>query len=54
MRGILTYWPPIIKQIKEFQEIANTTDPENGILYTELENIYADQYIETATFQSLF
>jgi hypothetical protein len=44
----LAYWMPILRQIREFQEIAKTEDAELNILYAEIERVLNNMYIETS------
>lgn len=43
-----SYWMPILRDIKEFKEIANTEDIELSLLYAELERVLNNMYIETS------
>ncbi len=49
MIDIKEYWPPIIRELKEFRKIAEIENPELEKLWQEIENIVDDQFIETAT-----
>jgi len=49
MIDIKEYWPPIIREIKEFRKIAEIENPELEKLWQEIESIVDDQFIETAT-----
>lgn len=48
MSAIETYWPDVIKEYKEFQELAGAEDPEIEALWQTIDNLLDDQFIETA------
>jgi hypothetical protein len=43
------YWPEVISKIKEYGIIAVLEDPELSAIWSEIDGIYKDQYISTAT-----
>lgn len=49
MKQVQEYWPPILQEIKEFQEIAKAENPELEKVWQEVDNLIDDQFIETAT-----
>jgi len=44
----ISYWMPILRKIKEFQEIAKTEDIELNLIYEEVERILNNMFIETS------
>ena len=49
MKQIQEYWPSILQEIEEFQEMANTENIEFEGLQDAIENLIDDQFIQTAT-----
>ena len=45
---LLSYWMPILRNIKEFKEIAKAEEPELIYILTEIDRAIANMYIETA------
>lgn len=52
-RNLMDYWPDEVQKQLEFQTIAAVEDPEMSILWNELDNMLADQFINTATERGL-
>lgn len=48
MAKISSYYPDVIKEIREFKVLAQAEDSSLSIIYEALENIMDDQFIETA------
>lgn len=48
MSGIETYWPEVIKEYKEFQELASAEDPEITALWQAIDDMLDDKFIATA------
>lgn len=48
MAKISSYYPDVIKEIREFKVLAQAEDSSLSIIYETLENIMDDQFIETA------
>lgn len=48
MAKISSYYPDVIKEIREFKVLAQAEDSSLFIIYEALENIMDDQFIETA------
>ena len=49
MKQIEEYWPLVLQEIEELQEIANTENIEIDELKESVSNLIDDQFIETAT-----
>lgn len=47
--NLVEYLPNIIREVKEFKEISNTESPEINLLWKNFQNVFDDQFIETAT-----
>ena len=45
---LLSYWMPILRQLKEFKEIAKTEEPELRYLLEAIDRTLANMFIETA------
>lgn len=43
------YYPTIMKEIREFQQIAEVENPEFNLVWQELQNVLDDQFIRDAT-----
>lgn len=50
---ILEHWPPILQQIREFQEIAKVENPYLTWLWNKIEEILDNQFIVTANEEGL-
>lgn len=49
MKQVQEYWPGVLQEVKEFQEIANAENPELELVWQEVRDLINDQFIETAT-----
>lgn len=49
MMQVQEYWPEILREVKEFKEIASAENPELEMLWQEIKNMLDDQFISTAT-----
>lgn len=49
MKQVQEYWPGVLQQVKEFQEIANAENPELEKVWKAVNDLVGDQFIETAT-----
>lgn len=49
MKQVQEYWPQILKEVREFKEIANAENPELELVWMAVNNLIDDQFIETAT-----
>lgn len=47
--NIAGYLPNIIREVKEFKEIINTENPEINLLWKNVQKVFDDQFVETAT-----
>ncbi len=47
--NIIDYWPEVISEVKEFQEIAKAENPELISMWDSTNDVLADQFILTAT-----
>lgn len=45
---LLSYWMPILRNLKEFKEIAKAEEPELRLLLDAIDRTLANMYIETA------
>lgn len=45
---LLNYWMPLLRQLKEFKEIANTEEPELRYILSAIDRTLANMFIETA------
>lgn len=45
---LLSYWMPLLRQLKEFKEIANTEEPELRYILAAIDRTLANMFIETA------
>ena len=45
----MSYWPEVIQAIKEFKAIAAAEDPEITEVWSSIDDVFSDQYIESAT-----
>lgn len=45
---LLSYWMPILRNLKEFKEIAKAEEPELRLLLEAIDRTLANMYIETA------
>lgn len=45
---LLSYWMPLLRNIKEFKEIANTEEPELRYILAAIDRTLANMFIETA------
>ena len=45
---LLSYWMPILRNLKEFKEIANAEEPELELLLAEVDRTLNNMFIETA------
>lgn len=46
---IANYLPNIVKEITEFQYISNTENPEINLMWDSIQNVFDDQFVNTAT-----
>ena len=46
--NLLNYWMPILRQLKEFEEIANTEEPELKLILEAIDRTLNNMFIETA------
>lgn len=46
--NLLSYWMPILRQLKEFKEIANTEEPELRYLLEAIDRTLNNMFIDTA------
>lgn len=46
--NLLSYWMPILRNLKEFREIAKAEEPEIRALLQAMEQVLANMFIETA------
>ena len=46
--NLLSYWMPILRNLKEFQEIAKAEEPEIRLLLNAIDNTLDNMFIETA------
>lgn len=47
--NIIEYLPNVIKDVKEFNEIAKTENPEITLLWENIQNVFDDQFVKYAT-----
>ena len=45
---LLSYWMPLLRQLKEFKEIANTEEPELRYILAAIDRTLANMFIESA------
>jgi hypothetical protein len=49
LKQIQEYWSDVLKDIREFEEIAKAINPEIEVIWQAVRNLMDDQFIQTAT-----